>query len=191
MKPVLIGGDAIALYPSMDMVETAELVAKTVIESRVEFKHINLKYLLVYLKLVLGDEILKENGLGDYIPQRTNWKESKAKSLSCQINKNMDNWSISTEALMWEEERMLVALMIKCAVLALMDSTCYSFGGQLYKQVWGAGIGLRASACMAKIVMGWIDRMWAKVQVSWDLCAYMYFRYIDDLRIFMHPIAKG
>ena len=175
----------------MDMVETAELVAKTVIESRVEFKHINLKYLLVYLKLVLGDEILKENGLGDYIPQRTNWKESKAKSLSCQINKNMDNWSISTEALMWEEERMLVALMIKCAVLALMDSTCYSFGGQLYKQVWGAGIGLRASACMAKIVMGWIDRMWAKVQVSWDLCAYMYFRYIDDLRIYLYPITKG
>ena len=191
VKPVLIGGDAIALYPSMDMVETAELVAKTVIESRVEFKHINLKYLLVYLKLVLGDEILKENGLGDYIPQRTNWKESKAKSLSCQINKNMDNWSISTEALMWEEERMLVALMIKCAVLALMDSTCYSFGGQLYKQVWGAGIGLRASACMAKIVMGWIDRMWAKVQVSWDLCAYMYFRYIDDLRIYLYPITKG
>ena len=38
-KPVLLGGDAIALYPSMDTLGTTELVAKAVIESKIEFKN--------------------------------------------------------------------------------------------------------------------------------------------------------
>ena len=44
---------------------------------------------------------------------------------------------------------------------------------------------------MAKLVMGLIDRMWADVQLSWNLKLYLYFRYIDDLRLFLHPINKG
>ena len=140
---------------------------------------------------MLGEDILLENGLGAYIPKRSKWVDSKARSLSCQINRNMDNWIVQIDNVSWEEERLLVALMMKCAILALLDSTCYSFGGQIFKQMWGAGIGLRASACIAKIVMGMIDRRWAEVHTSWDIKVYLYFRYIDDLRIFMHPISKG
>ena len=79
------------------------------------------------------------------------------------------------------EEKMLVALLLKVSILAVMDSTCYSFAGRIYKQMWGAGIGLRASACMAKIIMGLIDKLWAKTQHTWDIKLYLYFRYIDDL----------
>ena len=190
-KPVLIGGDAIALYPSMDMIGTTEMVARAVAESKVEFRNINLKFLMIYLFLVLGGDVLKEYGLGDYVPKRTNWKDSKAQSLASQINRDINNWSVKTDNISWEEERMMVTLMVKIAVLALLDSTCYSFGGCLFKQLWGAGIGLRASACMAKIIMGMIDMMWARLQMSWDIKIYLYFRYIDDLRIFLHPISKG
>ena len=190
-RPVLIGGDAIALYPSMDTVGTTELVAQAVIESKIKFKNIDLKFLLIYLYLVLGEDVLIENGLKEYIPTRSKWKDTKARSLASQINRCMANWHVNTDDITWQEERMLVALMLKVAILALMDSTCYSFGGHIYKQMWGAGIGLRASACMAKIVMGLIDRMWADVQLTWDLRIYLYFRYIDDLRLFMHPINRG
>ena len=91
----------------------------------------------------------------------------------------------------WQEEKLLVALMLKIAMLATMERTCYSFAGKLYRQVTGAGIGLRASACMAKLVMGLIDKMWGGVQHAWNIRIYLYFRYIDDLRIFMHPISEG
>ena len=134
---------------------------------------------------------MKTNGLGEFIPRRVKWKNSKAKSLSAQINRCMSNWHVNTDEMSWQEERMMIAMMVKIAVLALMDSTCYSFGGKLFKQMKGAGIGLRASACMAKLVMGLIDRMWADIQKSWDVIIYIYFRYIDDLRIFLHPITKG
>ena len=190
-KPVLIGGDAVALYPSMDIIGTTELVAKAVADSKVEFKNINLKYLTIYLFLVLGGDVMRENGLGEYIPKRIRWKESKAKALSSKINREMENWSVQLDEITWQEERMLVTLLIKVSLLALMDSTCYAFGGKIFKQLWGAGIGLRASACMAKIVMGLVDKMWANTQMTWSLKVYMYFRYIDDLRIFLHPISEG
>ena len=150
----------------MDIVGTTELVAKAVAESKVKFSSINLKYLLVYLFLVLGGDILEENGLGNYIPKRIKWKNSKAKALSSKINRELNNWSVNTDDMSWEEERMLVTLMIKVSILALMDSTCYLFGGKIFKQLWGAGIGLRASACMAKIVMGLIDKMWSDIQMQ-------------------------
>ena len=180
-----------ALYPSMDMLGTTELVARAVIESKVEYKNIDLKFLLVYLYLVIGYEGLKESGLGDYVPKRSKWKDTSARSLASKINRDMNNWCVKVDDMSWEEKRMLIALMVKVATLALLDSTCYSFGGELYKQVWGAGIGLRASACMAKIIMGLIDRMWASTQMTWDLKVYLFFRYIDDLRLFMHPISSG
>ena len=134
---------------------------------------------------------MKENGLGEYIPKRVRWKDSKAKALSSKINREMENWSVQMDEITWQEERMLVTLLIKVSLLALMDSTCYAFGGKIFKQLWGAGIGLRASACMAKIVMGLVDKMWTNTQTTWSLKVYMYFRYIDDLRIFLHPISEG
>ena len=190
-RPVLIGGDAVALYPSMDMIGTTEMVARVALESNVKFDNINYQYLLVYLYLVLGEEVFRENGLGELIPSRSNWKESKAKSLSSRINRNMENWRTNTDNISDQEKRILVLLLLKVFILAVMDSTCYSFAGRLYKQLWGAGIGLRVSACMAKIIMGLIDRLWAKTQLSWSIKLYLYFRYIDDLRLFLHPISPG
>ena len=119
----MIGGDAVALYPSMDVLGTTELVAKAVADSKLEFKNINLTYLLVYLFLVLGGDVLRENGLGDFIPKRIKWRDSKAKALSSKINREISNWSVNVDNISWEEERMLVALMMKCSMLALMDST--------------------------------------------------------------------
>ena len=54
VKPVLIGGDAVALYPSMDIIGTTEMVAKVALESNIKFQNFDFRYLVVYLYLVLG-----------------------------------------------------------------------------------------------------------------------------------------
>ena len=71
--------------------------------------------------------------LGAYIPKRTVWKESNARSLSSQINRSLNNWSINTDGITWQEKRMLITLLVKVAILALMDSTVYSFGGRIFR----------------------------------------------------------
>ena len=189
--PILLGGDAVALYPSMEAEGSSEMVYEAVMDSKIAFRNINYDYLLVYLFLILGIEGLREYKLGHLVPRRKSSKECNARSLSATVNRDMGKWSIPSGDITEQEKKKLVALMLKVAVLAAMDSTCYTFGGQLYKQVEGSGIGLRSSACVAKILMGMIDRLWARAQSGWNIKLALYLRYIDDLRSYLFPIAKG
>ena len=70
-------------------------------------------------------------------------------------------------------------------------ATCYTFGGLIYLQSDGAGIGLRGSAAQAKIVMGLWDQRWAKLMCSWKFLAKIFVRYIDDIRIYGYPVRAG
>ena len=85
----------------------------------------------------------------------------------------------------------MLTLLVKICTLVLMESTFYTFGGRIWKQAAGAGIGLRASACLAKLLMGILDKRWAQVQDSWGILCQILVRYIDDIRIYMFPIKEG
>ena len=62
---------------------------------------------------------------------------------------------------------------------------------QLYQQSSGAGIGLKSSACLAKLTMGLWDKYWSKIQLTWWLKTIMFIRYVDDIRIYCYPIKQG
>ena len=191
-KPVLLGADVVALYPSIDAVGGAQLVYEAIMESNVKFEGIDFEWLSVYLYLTMGENLLREYGLENVVPERINLnKKSSAVSLSAQINRDMDGWRTFTHRLDDKMKRTMVALMMKVAVLVMMKSTCYTFGGLIYKQEEGTGIGLRGSACVAKLIMGMIDKKWARNQSSWGLVVQIYLRYIDDLRVYMAPINPG
>ena len=187
--PVFIGGDVNALYPSMNQVASAELAFEAVLRSDVEYTGIDYRFLLVYLTLVLGETELKKMGLAHVIP----WKKEKDESNSLMVKKNrdMNGWIFNLEQLSERDKRYLVASMIKTAVITMSRTTCYSFGGSLYLQCAGAGIGLRGSACLAKICMGIWDQAWAEIMLSWGIKCKIYMRYIDDIRIYAYPIKPG
>ena len=81
--------------------------------------------------------------------------------------------------------------MIQVASLVLMQTSCYSFGGKIFLQQSGSGIGLRASACIAKVVMAVWDSLWASIQSGCGFKVNLFMRYIDDLRLYLKPIARG
>ena len=81
--------------------------------------------------------------------------------------------------------------MTQFATLLLMQTSCYSFAGKIFLQLKGSGIGLRASACVAKLVMAVWDRYWAVVQLKCGLKVHLFMRYIDDLQVYLRPIARG
>ena len=186
-KPVFIGGDVVALYPSMDPIGTAEMIFQAVRESDVTFDNIDYKWLMIYLYVILGEEGLKEYNLDKFIPKRKAIRVrgkltvSKARSLAAKSNRSLENWIINLEDMSEEDGKQMVAVMMKINLLVLMDSTCYTFGGDIMKQIHGAGIGLRASACAVKVVMGLMDIWWAKIQLTWRLSVQIILRFIDDL----------
>ena len=193
--PVMIGADVCALYPSMDTVATAELAAESVRQSDIKFPGIYFKMLIIYVFLILGTEAFDEAGLSELIPIRQQIIEGKSdqnsKSLLSRYNRNCDNWYVDMEMITKENETELIAIMIKIATLVMMSSTCYTFGGLIYLQLDGAGIGLRGSAAQAKISMALWDQKWAEILSKSKFLAKLFVRYIDDIRIFCHPISKG
>ena len=188
-KPVLIGADVKALYPSMDQDATSELAFRAVLESDVQYTGIDYRYLMVYLKLVLGDTEMRRIGLSHALPAKLDPDESD--SLLTKKNRDLSNWRIPIDALSEKDKRLAIATMIKISVIVMSKTTCYSFGGSLYIQRTGAGIGLRASACLAKITMGSWDQAWAEIMFSWGIRCKLYMRYIDDLRLYAYPIKPG
>ena len=189
--PVMVGADVSTLYPSMDNIGSAEMAAKSIRESEVKFNNIDYQKLATYLTLTLGKEGLTEAGLGHVVTLKIN-KKCNARSLAAASNKKEENWVHLDQSKLDEEtKRDMIALMVKIAVLVMIESTFYSFGGELYRQLEGTGIGLRGSACLAKLLMGQLDQLWAMIQNNWGLISQLYLRYIDDLRIYLYPISKG
>ena len=141
---------------------------------------------------MLGQEEMTELGLSEILPVWVGPEmDVKSTSLKAKNNRNMDNWYVDLHILTDEFKREMFAQLMKISTLIMMISTCYTFGGNIYQQRSGAGIGLRGSAALAKLTMGKWDNRWASLMTSWCIRAKIFIRYIDDLRIYMHPIRKG
>ena len=93
-KPVLFGSDVVGLYPNLDNICVSKIAARTVMNTKVEFKGINFNILAVYLVLVLGTYEMGRMGLANCVPKRNN--SSKSRSLTCRTNKKMNNWNCET-----------------------------------------------------------------------------------------------
>ena len=90
-----------------------------------------------------------------------------------------------------KDKRVMVSTAVQIMVLLMTSSTCYKFGGHIYKQKGGLGIGLRGSAALARLAMCRWDVLWAQMTISAGINLKLLFRYVDDLRIGMSPLRKG
>ena len=187
-KPILFGADVNALYPSLEQVETAILTGKIVLDANIEFRGLNFNLLMIYLYLTLGTKGMNKWGLSEVIPRRKFASDSV--SLHAKSNRNEKNWEV-IDSVNPDLQRKMIAAMVHVMTMVMMQSSCYTFGGEIYLQTSGSGIGLRGSACVAKLIMTLWDKLWGKSQQSWKLVVNLFMRYIDDIRIYMKPIRKG
>ena len=188
-KRLFIGADAVALYPSLDRVATARIAGNSVRTTRTKFGGINYVFLCIYLFLIMGTQGMKNAGLSECIPRKKG--KSVAKSLSSTVNRNLDEWDLDDIKFTDSNKREMVATMVQIAVLTLTSTTCYTFNGKIFQQISGLGIGLRASAALARIVMCEWDEIWANGQKRMGLSINLFFRYIDDIRLFLTTINPG
>ena len=176
----------------MDQCATGEMAARIVRETKIKPVGIDYKRLAIYLFLTIGQIEMIKLGLSDVIPTRMDTdKQNESRSLLGRNNRDLNNWFVDSYMITEDIKREMIAQMLQVATLVMMSSTCYSFGGEIFLQKVGAGIGLRGSAALAKATMGIWDTMWAALMHSWKFLVKLYIRYIDDVRVFAHPIKKG
>ena len=172
-KPVFIGADVEALYPNMDKMTAGEMMYRAVMESDIKFQGIDYEMLAIYLFLVMGTRLMHRVNLDMCIPYRRA-DNSKARSLGAKINRDKSEWTVLSHKFDENIKRMMIGRLLQILTIVLMSSSAYTFGGSIYLQEGGAGIGERASACIVKTIMSLWDKSWASRQSILGLWAGMF-----------------
>ena len=128
-------------------------------------------------------------GLTECIPRRKN--NSNARSLLAKTNRDMHERAPKPYNFTPALKREMMGRLLQIVTIVLMSSSCYSFAGEIHRQTKGAGIGERGSACVARTIMSLWDKLRACCQNKNGLFCPLFIRYVDDIRIYLHPIAEG
>ena len=115
---------------------------------------------------------MEKAGLGGCIINKK--RNDKSRSLASSINRDLDAWDFSKVKLTDENKKTLISCMIQIMVLLMCSTTCYKFGGKLYIQKSGLGIGLRGSAALARVVMCTWDKVWGRIQCKLGLVVQLF-----------------
>jgi hypothetical protein len=89
------------------------------------------------------------------------------------------------------EKRLVVAKVMKTAVLAIFKTHTYSFSQKFYLQAAGEPIGLRSTCCVARLVMMWWDDKLIEALEDMNIKMIARARYMDDIRIWLHGVRLG
>ena len=77
------------------------------------------------------------------------------------------------------------------AVKCLFTTHLYTFGGEIFRQLFGGPIGLRGTCAVARLIMCLWDKMWKAVMLRAGVIIALYLRYMDDGRMVLHPVKAG
>ena len=106
---------------------------------------------------------------------------------------SQDQWEFPhiPNGLTKKEKRLLVAKVMKTAVLAIFKTHTYSFNKKFFLQAKGGPIGLRSTCAVARLVMMWWDDKLLEAMDKLNIKKVAGARYMDDIRIWLHAIRLG
>ena len=107
---------------------------------------------------------------------------------------SQDQWKfppLGKNGLTKSEKRMILAEVMKKAVLAIFKTHTFKFARKYYLQRRGGPIGLRSTCCVARIVMMWWDEEFLEVARRNNIIIIRGARYMDDVRVWLRAVRLG
>ena len=193
---VIAGADVEALYPSLEDVQVAEIVFKAVLESKVEFEGVDYQEGARYIALNSSEQECRTGPLRRVLPRRRFVAGSRpgvtgAGPLGPEPG-DQEQWVFKERIRLTKvEKRLIVATVLKMAVMMLFRSHVYSFGGKYFLQKAGGPIGLRSTCAIARIVMLWWDVELLTLMSNNNLSVMEKARYMDDIRLWLYSVRLG
>ena len=186
-KDCFIGSaDVVALYPSLDIDEVAEVVGEMVKKSDIELEGVNYEETSLYLAIMKDDKQLKDKGIKDLCPTRKQKLGRKPTLTGQAITSDKDRqsiWQPARRKPKKEEKKVLIAEAIKVVLIFIMKNHLYSFANKKKRQGKGGPIGLVLTDATAKIYMTWWDKQVKEEAAREGLDILLYRRYVDDINI--------
>ena len=106
---------------------------------------------------------------------------------------SQDQWEFPNipNGLTRQEKKLLVAKVMKTAVLAIFKTHTYSFNNKFFLQAKGGPIGLRSTCAIARLIMLWWDDKLIEALEKANIRRISGARYMDDIRVWLHAIRLG
>ena len=154
--PAIVIGymDVKALYPSIDIDHSSEVINKLINESHVNFECMCWTWPFKYLPPITQAQIYAA-GLSDVIHKRKH-KHGPKPTLSSKSVSGTDDehetanvWVPPQHALTLIETKQMLALVISQAVTLVMHSHVYSNSDVIYKEMFGGVMGIQATCEVA------------------------------------------
>ena len=158
---IVIGSDVEALYPSLVDTQVAEIVFRAVMETDVKIEGVSYQEGVRYIALNSTAKDCRTGELRRVLPWRRHVNGTRPGitgegPMGAEVG-DQEQWVFPKVELTDREKRLIIATVMKIAVLVLFKSHVYTFGGKFYLQKHGGPIGLRSTCAIARIVMlDWI-----------------------------------
>ena len=188
--------DVKALYPSLDIDHSCEIIKQLIVQSQVKFE-VNSTELALHLAATHTQDELDKLGLSDIVHRRR-YKYgprpiiiSKCVTGTKQEREGSDSWIHPERGPTQEEEKLMFAIAISQSVKLVMRSNVYQNSDVMRLQMLGMAIGSAATAEVAKLVMLEHDRiLWQNCEQA-GLVKLASGRYVDDENPVMKPSPYG
>ena len=164
IKPnVVIGSlDVKALYPSLDLDFTIDVVSEEFYQSEVKIDGVDYDELGLYLSLNRDEDYLRERELLQYCPRRKSNRGAPPKITASGISVQKDNrfkpWNKPSMEPDESVQRLMLKEALKIVLNTLMKNHVYNFNNELRKQKEGGAIGMDITGELAKVFMTWWDK---------------------------------
>ena len=182
---VLGSMDVAALYPSLDIDHTTEIVCQQFMESDTKITGVNYVEVILYIALNKTKEEIEELGLTEKCPKRKYKKGPRPNMTECGAKdrpEGYEPWEIpDTTNYTENERRQLITIALGIALKIIMKNHIYKFDKEIRRQKEGGAIGLELTGQLAKIYMIWWDKQYIRKTNELGLTLMLYKRYVDDI----------
>ena len=154
-------------------------------ETTVIFEGVNYQEGARYIVLNCTEEECRTGPLGRILPSRRYVKGTRpgitgAGPMGAETG-DQEQWKFPRVTLTKKEKVLIVATVMRIAVLTLFRTHTYGFGGKVFLQKAGGPIGLRSTCAIARLVMVWWDEELLELLVKNNVITNGEARYVDDI----------
>ena len=188
---ILLGSDVKSLFPSMSAEMTGKCLRRQFSKSPIEWVNIDWKLLTLYVKM--HENYWKNGELSEvlkYLPEKVS-NIGRPPSIGTIGLESKFRWPSSMDLISNNVKKKLMGFAMEVAVCFFFRNFTYTFGGDIYVQVFGGPIGARITMAVAKLVMqDWKDH-YDQILENSGITELLTGLYVDDGRTFQRKLKWG
>ena len=186
--------DVKSLYPSLDIKFAIEVVCEEFYKNETNITGVDIEEVGLYIAINRSTDYIRNKSLQRFCPMRRhNARQIQMTGSGIQTTKEkrFRPWFHAQDKPDDDTSKQMLKEALKIALELILNNHYYKFNDIIRKQEKGGPIGLDLTGVVAKIFMGWWDRVFLQKLRDEDITVMLYERYVDDTNMCVKGIQDG